>query len=216
VLAARSDDPTALAGIARLSQSNEERARSFIDAFDANPFSLETIRAYQQWLRSGGAIHGDSTSAGAQVRHAVEQVTRGEKPSLDALTKEFPNNDTLRYLQGAGWKAGATPGFLSGSAKNVTPSAEELRAMMQLELTPEQRVALDRITFTSSVMFNAGPPAPAGQTIFESGTIGDVAFKFSEPTAFAGTFSPTARLTYRILGVSGNTLLLEPVKLEPQ
>jgi tetratricopeptide (TPR) repeat protein len=216
VLAARSDDPTALAAIARLSQSKEERARYFIDAFDANPFSLDTIRAYQQWLRSGGAIHDDSTSVGTQVRHAVEQVTRGERPSLDALMKQFPNNDTLRYLQDAGWKARAAPGFLGGSATNVTPSAAELKALMQLELTPEQRVTLDRITFTSSVTFNAGPSAPAGQTIFESGTIGDVPFKFSEPTAFAGTFSATARLTYRILGVSGKALLIEPVKLEPQ
>jgi tetratricopeptide (TPR) repeat protein len=219
VLAARSDDPTALAGIARLSRSNEERARYFIDAFDANPFSLDTIRAYQQWLRSGGAIHDDSrddsTSVGAQVRHAVEQVTRGERPSLDALMKQFPNNDTLQYLQGA-WKARTAPAFLSGSVTNVMPTAEELRALMQLDLTPEQRVALDRITFTSNVTFNAGPPAQAGQTIFESGTIGDVPFRFSEPTAFAGTFPTTARLTYRILGVSGNALLIEPVKLEAQ
>jgi hypothetical protein len=216
VLAARSDDPTALAGIARLSQSTEERARYFIDAFDANPFSLDTIRAYQQWLRSGGAIHDDSTSVGAQVRHAVEQVTRGERPSLDKLMKEFPNNDTLAYLASSAGKPRAVPAFLGGSATTVTPSAEELRALMQLELTPEQRVALDRITFTSSVTFHAGPPAPAGQTIFESGTIGDVPFKFSEPTAFAGTFTATGRLTYRILGVSGNALLLEPVKLEAQ
>lgn len=216
VLTARSDDPTALAGIARLSQSNEERARYFIDAFDANPFSMDTIRAYQQWLRSGGTIHDDSTSVGAQVRRAVEQIARGEKPSLDALMKEFPNNDTLLHLESAGSKARDTPEFLNGSVTNVTPNAEELRTLMQLELTPEQRVALDRITFTSKVAFHAGPPAPAGQTIFESGTIGDVPFKFSEPTAFAGTFATTARLTYRILGVSGNALLLEPVKLEAQ
>jgi tetratricopeptide (TPR) repeat protein len=50
VLAARSDDPAALAGIARLSRSNEERARYFIDAFDANPFSLDTIHANDSLL----------------------------------------------------------------------------------------------------------------------------------------------------------------------
>ncbi|HEX3582780.1 MAG TPA: tetratricopeptide repeat protein [Thermoanaerobaculia bacterium] len=216
VLAARSDDPTALAAIARLSRSNEESARYFIDAFDANPFSLDTIDAYETWLRSGGSIHDDSRSPGAQVRHAVEQIVRGERPSLDALMKQFPNNDTLRELEGAGWKARPTPGFLTGNATNVTPSPEELRALMQLDLTPEQRVALDRLTFTSSATFHSGPPAPAGQTIFESGTIGEVPFKFSEPIAFSGTFPTTARLTYRILGVSGSSLLLEPVKLEGQ
>ena len=208
VLAARSDDPAALAAIARLSRSNEERARYFVDAFDANPFSLDTIHAYEQWLRAGGSIHDDSTSAGAQVRHAVEQIVRGERPSLDALMKQFPNNDTLRYL--ASPPRTAAPAFLSGNATNVTPAPDELRALMQLDLTPEQRVALDRITFTSNVTFNA----PGPQSIFESGTIGDVPFKFSEPIAFSGTFPPNSRLTYRILGVSGNALLLEPVKLE--
>jgi tetratricopeptide (TPR) repeat protein len=212
VLAARSDDPTALAGIARLSQSNEERARYFIDAFDANPFSLDTIHAYELWLRRGGAIHDDSTSAGAQVRHAVEQLVRGERPSLDALMKQFPDNDTLRYLANA--PQTAPPPFLTNPATSVTPKPEDLRALMQLDLTPDQRVALDRITFTSAVTFNPGRPAPAGQTIFESGAIGDVPFKFSEPTSFSGTFPTTARLTFRILGVSGSALLLEPVKLE--
>jgi len=218
VLAARSDDPTALAAIARLSQSNEERARDFVDAFDANPFSLDTIRAYEQWLRAGGSIaddsRDDSTSPGAQVRHAVEQIVRGERPSLDALMKQFPGNDTLRDL--ATMPRAAAPAFLSGSATNVTPAPDELRALMQLDLTPEQRVALDRIAFTSRVTFAPGPPAPAGQTIFESGTIGDVPFKFSEPIAFSGTFATTARLTYRILGVSGTALLLEPLKLEAE
>jgi len=212
VLAIRSDDPTALAAIARLSQSNEERARYFIDAFDANPFSLDTIRAYEQWLRAGGSIVDNSTSPGAQVRHAVEQIVRGERPSLDALMKQFPNNDTLRDL--TTMSRAAPPAFLSGNATKVTPAVEELRALMQLDLTPDQRVALDRITFTSSVRFNPSPPAPAGQTIFESGTIGDVPFKFSEPVAFSGAFPTAATLTYRILGVSGSVLLLEPVKLE--
>jgi tetratricopeptide (TPR) repeat protein len=204
VLAARSDDPTALAAVARLSQSNEERARYFIDAFDANPFSLDTIRAYEQWLRAGGAIHDDSPSPGARVRHAVEQIVRGERPTLDTLMREFPNNDTLRYL--ATMPNTAPPSFLTNPVTSVTPKPDQLRALLQLDLTPEQRVALDRITFTSVVTFNPGA--------FESGIIGDVPFKFSEPVTFAGSFPATSRLTYRILGVSGNALLLEPIKLE--
>jgi tetratricopeptide (TPR) repeat protein len=226
VLAGRSDDPTALAAIARLSQSNEERARFFIDAFDANPFSLDTIRAYREWLRTGGSTHDDSTSTGAQVRRAIEQIARGDRRAarvtLDALMTKFPNNDALRYL-GSMNEAPAAPSFLEGSATTVAPTSSELRALMQLDLTPEQRVALDRITFTSVVTFKAGSTAQGadyksaphgGQTIFESGAIGDVPFKFSEPIAFAGTFGATARLTYRILGVSDGALLLEPVKLE--
>ena len=67
-------------------------------------------------------------------------------------------------------------------------------------------------TFDDAVVRN-------GQTVFETGTINGIRFRFSEPTAFTGTFSTNARLTYRILGateVSGaDALLLEPVRLEP-
>jgi len=91
-----------------------------------------------------------------------------------------------------------------------TPTASELRALRDAfeRLTPEQRVALDRMTFVSDVVF------PTSGTTFESGTIDGVAFKFAEPMIFAGTFGPRARLTYRILGASGDALLLEPVRLE--
>src|SRR5207253_7383227 len=50
VLAGRSDDATALAALARLSRSNDERERHYAEAFDANPFSLDLIRDYQRYL----------------------------------------------------------------------------------------------------------------------------------------------------------------------
>ena len=65
----------------------------------------------------------------------------------------------------------------------------------------------------------AAGTARDGQTVFESGTIGEVRFRFAEPTAFAGTFTTNALLTYRILGATevngASALLLEPVRLEP-
>ena len=65
--------------------------------------------------------------------------------------------------------------------------------------------------FTSTVIFDG----ERGNT-FASGTIDGVAFRFSEPIVFNGTFDPHATLTYRILGVGeGNTLLLEPLGLKP-
>ncbi len=70
------------------------------------------------------------------------------------------------------------------------------------------------MTMTSEVVFNAGPP-------FETGTIDGVAFRFSQPMTFNGTFASGVplRLTYRILGASqlggADALLLEPVRLEP-
>ena len=50
VLAARTDDPTALAAMARLASTTEERERYYAQAFDANPFSPALIRDYQKFL----------------------------------------------------------------------------------------------------------------------------------------------------------------------
>ncbi|MEO8053497.1 MAG: hypothetical protein ABI833_24120, partial [Acidobacteriota bacterium] len=44
VLAGRTDDPTAVAALARITSSEDDRNRYYTDAFDANPFSLDLIR----------------------------------------------------------------------------------------------------------------------------------------------------------------------------
>jgi tetratricopeptide (TPR) repeat protein len=221
VLEMRTDDPTALAALARLSTA-DERERYFAAAFDANPFSIALVREYQRHLAAGGggAPPGDD-STGAQVRTALVQMQRGEmraaRETLDALLLKFPNNDTLRTLRREAEVTAEAPAFLASKSTNVVPTEAELRqligALQADKLTPEQRTALDRIAFTSRVTFDAGTPKD-GQTIFESGRIGDVRFRFSEPIAFAGTFGREAKLTYRILGATDSGLLLEPVRLE--
>jgi hypothetical protein len=110
----------------------------------------------------------------------------------------------------------------------VVPSADptpaELRALLDGfdALTPEQRAALDRASFSSEVSFDRIEQGPDAErhTLFESGTIVGVPFRFSGPVRFAGEFevAQPLRLTYRILGVtrSGNVwaLLLEPIRVE--
>lgn len=229
VLAARVDDPIALAGLARLAKDPAERQRFFAEAFDANPFSLALIREYQAYLRenagrNAGAATGDST--GDSVRHALQQMQRGEltaaRATLESLVKRFPDNDTLKLLlREVEERRSAGPVVL-----NTNPSAAELRAIIAAfadnRLTASERARLDAMTFTSSATFAAGPPAAGpNQTVFEHGTIEGVAFRFSEPIAFAGTFAPDTplRLTYRILGATrvgeADGLLLEPAGLEP-
>jgi hypothetical protein len=111
------------------------------------------------------------------------------------------------------------PAFVTANAATATPTAAELRQLLALfgddKLTPEQHLAIDRITITSDATFDPSPSA----SVFESGTIDGVPFRFSEPTQFAGTFaSNTLRLTYRILGATqqngADALLLEPLRLE--
>ena len=132
--------------------------------------------------------------------------------TFDALLIQFPQNDTLKLLR------------REIDERRAPSTGNDLRSLLALfrenQLTAEQRAELDQKTFTGTAVFNASPtPSPTGQTIFESGTIDGIPFRFAEPTAFAGTFATTSRLTYRILGATqlngADALLLEPVRLEP-
>ena len=229
VLDARSDDVTALAAIARLARTDEERERRYAEAFDANPFSMQLVREYQRYLSSrSGAPASSPADAGAsraparvaardaatsaagtaalpyQMRAALNALARGElrtaRAILDELLAKFPANETLKTLR--------------REAESTTVTLTDLRALLQNfeRLTPDQLATLDQKTFTGIARFEG--------TVFESGTIDDVPFRFSEATRFAGTFDITKplRLTYRILGVTrsgdADALLLEPLRLE--
>ena len=141
------------------------------------------------------------------------QLSRGEthaaRETLDALLARFPENETLRTLRR---EAESTNVTLPSS----NPTGAELRALLENfeRLTPDQRVKLDQTTFTSNAVFD-NANVSNNQTTFESGTIDGVPFRFSEPTIFAGTFPANARLTYRILGVTRDALLLEPLGVQP-
>lgn len=214
VLAARVDEPTALAGMARLARSDEERARYFVDAFNANPFSLSLIREYQ---RSAHAPVVKPETTGDQVRLALQQLQKGEltaaRTTIDALMVRFPHNDTLELLRREIDQQREAGPLVLGPNRGLIAAYEDNR------LTPEQRAQLDQMTFTTTVVFTAGS-SNANQTVFETGTIEGLPFRFSEPIAFQGTFAAQAplRLTYRILGATqvgeADGLLLEPIKLE--
>ena len=197
VLADRSDDPTALAAIARLEPSEDH----FKQAFDANPFSLPLIRDYQRFLSVGAGspagtrpAEGPTATPGDQIRLALQQIQRGEYPAaivtITTVEKQFPNNDTLELLR---------------------REVEQKRSVFMAAL--ENRARLDKETFTGTVVFDQGPP-------FETGKIDGMLFRFSEPMTFNGSFAANVplRLTYRILGATqlngADALLLEPIRLE--
>ena len=220
VLNARNDEPTALAAMARLAASDEDRARYFSDAFDANPFSLPLIRDYQRYLTAGDRrpATGDR-GTGGQVRLALEQMHRGDftaaRTTLDALAKKFPQNDTIALLQRE-----LTQRRASGPiVLKENPTASELRAILDAfqdnRLTPDERSRLDRMSFTSTAILYG-----ATGSVFETGTIEGVTFRFPQPTQFQGTFpaQTVLRLTYRILGPTrsgdADALLIEPVRIE--
>lgn len=212
VLRGRSDDVTALAALARLAPDGPERERLYAEAFEANPFAPALIREYRGSLPLSPhrPEDGRREGPGPQMQAALIHLERGElraaRAIFDALLETFPANETLHALRR---EAEATKPI---ALPSPAPTASELRTLLDAfeRLTPEQRTALDRATFTSVVTFDGEP----GNT-FASGTVEGVAFRFSEPTIFNGTFDTTARLTYRILGIGENdALLLEPVGLE--
>jgi tetratricopeptide (TPR) repeat protein len=188
VLEGRSDDATALAALARLAPNEEERARLYAEAFEANPFSMALIREYRK----------APTAPATDIQRALVHLERGEQRAartiLDALLVKFPANETLRALRRE------AEAQLAVSLPSASPTAKELRALIEgfERLTAEQRAALDQATFTSDVLF-----ADDG-----TGTIEGAPFRLTEPVAIVGA----ARLTYRILGVAGDALLLEAVR----
>ena len=214
VLDARSDDVTALAALARLAVSDAERERRYAEAFEANPFSTALIEQYREYLRT----HQPPLPSETNVRRALIQLARGEhraaRETLDALLKKFPANETLRALRRE------TEQTSAAALPSATPTASELRRLIESfeRLTPEQRVALDKMTFTSAAVFDFGEVQEM-RTSFGSGTIDGVPFRFTEPTLFNGVFSTNAHLTYRILGVTRagdrDALLLEPLGVQP-
>ena len=240
VLAARTDDPTALAALARITASDSDRERYYADAFDANAFSLDLIRQYQQFLRSHPATRASDDgreSPGQQVRSLLIATQRGQlreaRASLDRLAARFPENDTLRILRREIEERAASiavPRFLLERGTQAVPTAAELRSLIALlneqRLSPEQRTALDKITFANTALFDAPAASPATgtsgapQTIFESGSIDGVPFRFSEPIAFSGSFGANEplTLTYHLTGAThrdgADALLLEPLRLE--
>lgn len=226
VLDQRSDDPTALAAFARLVPPAEQ-AQWFAAAFDANPFSLPLIRAYQAHIATHGAPSIDSGGSGAAVRQAIHQIAAGEtrtaRATLDALLVRFPTNETLRRLRADIDARTEMPRFLLGGRNEaVEATGDVLRQVIGSNsgLTPDQRRLLDTTTFRGLASFFEATSGSEGQTILESGTIDGVVFRFPQPTAFLGTFAASTplRLTFRMLGVTEvngrDALLLEPLGIE--
>jgi hypothetical protein len=228
VLASRSDDPTALAALARLAPNEGHYA----EAFDANPFSLTLIRDYQRYLDRAHPPAPEEATTGAQVRLALQQLHGGEsraaRATLDALIARFPENDTLRTLRReAEERASGVPAFLASGRMTTQPTGAELRQLLALKLTPDHRAILDAMTFVGTAVFKPETFKPEtrnqtpDETVFESGVLEGVPFRFAEPTIFHGSFAASTplRLSYRVLGVTAvngaDGLLIEPVRLEP-
>jgi tetratricopeptide (TPR) repeat protein len=105
VVVERTDDATALAALARLARDEDEQSRRLTAALDANPFSLETIRVFQQWLASrdpASIVPESGSGPGTQIRRALEQLQLGKllaaRETLTELASAYPENDVVELL----------------------------------------------------------------------------------------------------------------------
>jgi hypothetical protein len=102
VLSMRNDDPTALAAMARLSAARDDRQRYFAEAFDANPFSIDLIWSYEQFLSGGATTAPEEHSTGARVRLLLQQMksqqTRAAAATIDTLLAANKGNEVVAYL----------------------------------------------------------------------------------------------------------------------
>lgn len=229
VVGRRSDEPTALAGLARLSRDAKERDQYLVQSLDANPFAADVVDEYQRHVNANAASPATpGGSVGSQVRLAIQQIHnrdfRRGRETLQTLLAAHPNNDVLKQLLAnvellSGANSGR-PRFLDQLTGPVTnPSEPELRAVLSLfstnKLSPTDRATLDRSEFSSNVTFDK----PDGEA-FAGGTINGIPFRFQSPTRFRGvpSSSKNLRVAYRILGattVDGrDALLVEPLRVE--
>jgi tetratricopeptide (TPR) repeat protein len=256
VLELRSDDPTALAGLARLSGLEEERDRLFAESFAANPFSASTIVDYERWAAKASS---EAPPASSPLQRAVWLIARDRaveaRPLVAGLTEAHRGNAAIAYLEArialaGGDAAGATAiartlpdrfrdavgEAIRGSRANRAAAERMLAALGEdgpivadrellesiLAAFGQQgdnalRARLDSVAFTSIAIMDAPASRADGITVFNSGTIGGIPFRFSIPTAFRGDFAgEELRIHYRVTGADEETLLVEPLGIERQ
>jgi hypothetical protein len=228
VLRWRTDDPTALAAMARLSESAAQREQRFAEAFEANPFSRKLIEEYRRDLAGGTKPEAGGSTTGARMRDALARLDRGDRSGaariFESLRASYPDNDVVAALIDEATAVKALPSFLAGDAAIANASPADLALLVDLlssgRITAAQRATLDHAELQSDVTFDAMESSEPASTTFLSGAAGTVKVRFSQPVRFRGTFpsSLPLKLTYRILGLAESddtdALLIEPVRLE--
>lgn len=257
VLTLRSDDPKALAALARLASAETDRDRWFAESFAANPFAPSTILAYESHARS--SAEPDFGGDGGRVQRALWLLDRGRtgeaRAAVQVLAIDHPRNASVFYLharlamargnvdEALALVTGAPAPLRDAIARQARqarageaerarliaavgggmrdPSPELLRAIARAFGAPDAdaglRAALDDAVFSTIASMDPAVSHAEGVTIFQSGAIGPIRFRFSVPTAFHGSFdSGPARITFRVSGATGDALLIEPLALEPR
>jgi hypothetical protein len=138
VLLARNDDPTALAGMARLA-AGDDRGRYFAEAFDANPFSIDLIRRYEQYIAGSATAAPEEQSTGARVRLLLQELsahrTRAAADTLEELARGNEGNEVVAWLAARLALARGDAGKARATAAGI--SRADLRADLERRFPTE-------------------------------------------------------------------------------
>ncbi len=149
-------------------------------------------------------------------------LATGDSSTAETLARRLPPPfrsavDADRFRTEREQAAGARALSALTGTSSVAADGELLGELLALLANPDRTVRerLDRTTFTSTARMDDPASSADGITVFNSGRIGDIDFRFSVPTAFRGEFrGEELRIRYRVTGADGETLLVEPLGIE--
>ncbi|HVR41976.1 MAG TPA: hypothetical protein VMS56_00910 [Thermoanaerobaculia bacterium] len=171
------------------------------------------------------ATIGERRSAAVSYVRGRAALAAGEIDRAEALAASLPPSLRNRLVQRLALARDAREGagrlLEDSGAWPEEPAAAWLRdlaaALRDPSIDPALLAALDATLFTSLAVLDPPTDTRPGVTVLESGSIHGIPFRFSVPTAFHGDIAAgESRMTYRIEGASGQTLLVAPVRIDPR
>jgi tetratricopeptide (TPR) repeat protein len=156
-----------------------------------------------------------------KARAAIALGNAAEAESLIARLGDLPEAELLRRRISARSEALASSAEILASLDSpvVDPTSDLLIGLARLvseSRSPAELTRIDALLFQGIVDLDEALIRDGGRTVFASGTIDGTPFRFSSPVAFQGDLSDGEhRLEFRLAGIAGSTLLLEPLGLTP-
>jgi hypothetical protein len=156
-----------------------------------------------------------------KARAAIAMGNTDQAESMIGRLGNLPEAALLRRtIRARDQSLGASAEMLASlDSPVVDPTSELLIGLARLvseSRSPAELTQIDSLLFRGTVDLDEAVSRDGSTTVFASGTIDGIPFRFSVPVAFQGDLSEGRhRLEFRLAGISGPILLLEPLGLTP-
>lgn len=156
-----------------------------------------------------------------KTRAAIARGDAEKSESLIGRLGDLPEAAMLRRTMSARSESLASSAEILASLDSpvVDPSSDLLIGLARLvseSRSPAELAQIDALLFQGTVNLDEALARDGSTTVFASGTIDGTPFRFSVPVAFRGDLPDGEhRLAFRLSGMAGPTLLVEPLELTP-